>query len=241
MPDTAVRVPDSALPAKQKRSRELRDRLISRSRALIDAGGFTGTSMTDIARAAQCSVGALYFRFKDKEALFDSVVEVAMAEALDDARAKVAAGRYNTDSPEKVVALCIEDYVAFVRRNEGLIRGLHQRTVEDPVRWGILRKTAAAMVADWVAAIARSAGGSGSRDRALHRQINIGFQFASGVLVHAVLIQPQILSLDNPELGVTLNAMMDTLIRFDGRSATLAAARKKRPANRAPAPSVRSL
>lgn len=225
-PGSARRAPDSALPAKQERSRQLRDRLIASGRSLVETGGFTGTAMTDIARAAQCSVGALYFRFKDKEALFDSVVEVAMAEARDEARARVAAGRYNAGSLAATVARCIEDFVSFVQRNEGLIRALHQRTMEDPRRWGILRETAAAMVKDWVDAIARSEGRG--NDRAFRRQVNVAFQFASGVLVHAILIQPPILSLDNPELGLTINAMMDRLIHFDGKTAMHAATKTQK-------------
>ncbi|HPU50786.1 MAG TPA: TetR/AcrR family transcriptional regulator [Burkholderiaceae bacterium] len=189
---------DGALPVKQARSRLLRDRLIAKGRALVEARGFAATSMADIAQASSCSVGALYFRFRDKEALFDCVVESAMSPAMEDIRARAAAGHYDGLSVRETIAACVSDYVAFVRRNEGMIRAIYQRSLEDPRHWQPVRRSGQTMVAVWVDAIARSMGRSG--DRAFLRQVSLAFQFVSGVLVHSVLIVSPAIALSQDEL-----------------------------------------
>ena len=83
--------PEGAHPVKQERSRQLRDKALLHVRDLVREGRFTSTTMADIARAVGCSAGALYFRFRDKEALFASVVEVAMAQEAEAIAADAAA------------------------------------------------------------------------------------------------------------------------------------------------------
>ena len=189
---------DGALPAKQARSRLLRDRLIANGRALVETHGFAGTSMADIAQASACSVGALYFRFRDKEALFDCVVDSVMSQSIEDIRGRAAAGNYSGLSAHETIAACVSDYVAFVRRNEGMIRAIYQRSLEDPRHWQPVRLSAQVMVAVWVDAIARSMGRSG--EGSFLRQVSLAFQFVSGVLVHSVLIVQPAIALSQDEL-----------------------------------------
>jgi AcrR family transcriptional regulator len=65
----------SAFPAHQERSRETRDRLLAAAEQTFAANGYEGARITDIAQAAGVSAGAVYFRFKDKEALFNGIVD----------------------------------------------------------------------------------------------------------------------------------------------------------------------
>lgn len=190
--------PSAALPAKQARSRELRDRLIASGRALLESGGFASTSMADIARAAGCSVGALYFRFRDKEALFDCVVEVALQRWFEGLQARVAAGHYVGRTLHGTVDVCVDDYIDLIQGNAALIRAVYQRTFDDPHRWALVRRTAVPTVATWVDAIAQCAGRAG--DEAFIRQVRVAFQFVGGVLVHAVLVDPPLLKLQSEEL-----------------------------------------
>src|SRR6516165_4548738 len=64
-----------SLPAHQARSRETRDKLLAAAERVFDEKGYAGSRIVDIARAAGCSVGAVYVRFIDKEALFNGIVE----------------------------------------------------------------------------------------------------------------------------------------------------------------------
>ena len=59
-----------ALPVKQKRAGETRDRLLTAGFKLLRRKRFDELSVADIARAAGCSVGVFYVRFVDKEQFF---------------------------------------------------------------------------------------------------------------------------------------------------------------------------
>lgn len=203
--------PGHALPARQERSRDLRDRLVASTRALIDDGGFAGTSMAQIARAAGCSVGVLYQRFSDKDALFDSVVQMALDAALAQQRGEVAQGRYQQPTLEATVQACVQDYVGFVRRHEGLVRAIYQRTLIDVREWVPLRGTAYTMVQVWVDAIVTQAAREG--DAAFRRRAMVAFQFASGALIHAVLVQPIVVGLHDDELLPWLVDMMTSMLK----------------------------
>ena len=48
--------------------------------------GYDGAKISDIAEEAGCSVGAVYFRFKDKSALFSAIAE----SFIEDARARLS-------------------------------------------------------------------------------------------------------------------------------------------------------
>ena len=52
-----------------------RRQIIEGARAIFLSQGFDAASMNDIARAAGVSKGTLYVYFKDKEQLFEAIVE----------------------------------------------------------------------------------------------------------------------------------------------------------------------
>jgi AcrR family transcriptional regulator len=191
-----------ALPAKQQRSRETRDRLLAAGRTLIESGGFEGTAVADIARVAGCSVGAFYFRFRDKDAFVVCVVEAAMAEVVAALRAQVAAGGLLGATRDETVAACVAHYADFARAHAGLLRALHRRTGQDRSAWQPARTVATELITTYVARIAQAAGRPG--DRALLRSATVGFQIVSGALVNAMLNDPPLLGLDSPELGYWL-------------------------------------
>src|ERR1700761_5834306 len=76
-----------ALPASQARSRATRERLLDAAENVFAAKGYDGAKISDIAEEAGVSVGAVYFRFKDKDALFFAIAE----SFIEDARAGLGA------------------------------------------------------------------------------------------------------------------------------------------------------
>ena len=56
-----------ALPVSQARSRATRERLLAAAETVFAQKGYDGAKISDIAEEAGCSVGAVYFRFKDKD------------------------------------------------------------------------------------------------------------------------------------------------------------------------------
>ncbi len=200
------RGPEGAHPVKQARSRELRDRALACAHELVECGCFATTSMADIARKVGCSVGALYFRFHDKEGLFASVVEVTMARELEQLAARAAEGRYRGLSLRETVAVSVRDFVSFVQRNEHMIRALYQRTIEESAYWNIVRETALEMTSIWIDAVAQAAGHAG--ERGFIRQAGVAFQFASSALVYTVLIDRPVRPLGTRELEFWLDEMV---------------------------------
>src|SRR6266581_5741534 len=62
-------------PAKQARSRLTVHRLLSAAEALLEHGGLDAATVPAIAEAAGVSVGVVYRRFPDKDALLRAVYE----------------------------------------------------------------------------------------------------------------------------------------------------------------------
>lgn len=62
-------------PARQARSQETQDRLLDSAEALIGEKGFDDVSVAEIAGHAGFSVGAVYSRFRDKDALLQCLQE----------------------------------------------------------------------------------------------------------------------------------------------------------------------
>ncbi|HTO41872.1 MAG TPA: TetR/AcrR family transcriptional regulator, partial [Rhizomicrobium sp.] len=110
-----------ALPVQQERSLATRERIVAAAEWAFAEKGYEGARIADIAARAGCSVGAVYFRFADKDALFLAIVE-----------------DFRTSVREKLPLLAVipcatadeflERYVALVfarfRDNRGLVRAI---------------------------------------------------------------------------------------------------------------------
>src|SRR5205807_6425213 len=64
-----------ALPAQQARSRATRERILEAAETAFGEHGYENARISDIAASASCSTGAIYFRFRDKDALFLAIAE----------------------------------------------------------------------------------------------------------------------------------------------------------------------
>jgi AcrR family transcriptional regulator len=178
--------PEGAHPAKQMRSRLLRDSALIHASKLIQEGRYASTSMSEIARAIGCSVGALYFRFRDKEALFACVVEIVLTQEVEELKILDSKGRYQDLSLRKTVEQCVLDYVEFIERHQRMIRAMYQSASKEPTYWDIVRLTAFKMVQIWMKAMAHAAGAP--NDKYFLRKAGKAFWFVSSTLVYSVLI-----------------------------------------------------
>lgn len=113
-----------ALPASQARSRATRERLLAAGEQVFAREGYDGARLADIAEEAGCSVGAVYFRFKDKDALFFAIAEAFADQARADFAARMAA-----QGPRQASAF-VRDFVTDVARTLGQHRGLFRAIVE---------------------------------------------------------------------------------------------------------------
>jgi len=121
-------------PPKQARSRHTLHRLLSAAEALLEHGGLEAATVPAIAEAAGLSVGVVYRRFPDKDALIRAVYERFFATVRDQnlLRLKSVSALdlpLSTTARAMIVGMA-EGY----RRRRGLLRALHQyaQTHPDP-------------------------------------------------------------------------------------------------------------
>jgi AcrR family transcriptional regulator len=119
-----------ALPVRQERSRETRERLLAAAERAFAENGYDGAKLSDIAKAAGVSVGAVYFRFKDKEALFQAIAESFTVQA----RTRLAQfsdelARYD---PPQIVRIFVLRTAENIRVHRGLFRAIIERGLEHP-------------------------------------------------------------------------------------------------------------
>jgi AcrR family transcriptional regulator len=82
-----------------ERSRATRERLLAHAQALFGERGYADVGTEEIVRAAGVTRGALYHQFRDKQALFEAVVEAVEA----DTTARIAAQAAGADGPLAVL------------------------------------------------------------------------------------------------------------------------------------------
>jgi len=114
---------DAILPAKQDRSREKRDRLLRAGAETFALKGYDETRISDIAKAANLSVGTFYQRFKDKRTFFDALNEDFVLHASNEVELFFA----EIDS-DCTARLLLKSFVEmsrdFITQNVGYIRAM---------------------------------------------------------------------------------------------------------------------
>jgi AcrR family transcriptional regulator len=118
-----------SLPAQQSRSRATRERLLEAAEIVFAEKGYDGARLADIAEEAGCSVGAVYFRFKDKNALFSAIAE----SFIEDARAGLTVLMDNAPADsEMLLRNFVTATAANFRRHRGLFRAIVERGIDQP-------------------------------------------------------------------------------------------------------------
>lgn len=118
-----------ALPAQQERSRATRKRILDAAERVFAEKGYDRASLAAIASAAGCSVGAVYARFKDKDALFFSIAETYTQEARKKLPLlETLAGT----SRDEVIRLFVLRTAESFRKHRGLYRAIIECGFENP-------------------------------------------------------------------------------------------------------------
>ena len=113
-------------PVQQARSRDTRDRLIAAAERVFEDKGYEGARIADIAKEAGCSVGAVYVRFEDKDALFAGIAEAFAAESA--ARIADAVRDAAPDGPAAFLRRFIRDTARQFGTHKGLFRAIMERS-----------------------------------------------------------------------------------------------------------------
>ena len=118
-----------SLPATQERSRATREKLLDAAETVFAAKGYNGAKISDIAEEAGCSVGSVYFRFKDKDALFFAIAETF----IEDARGNLGNLLALSENPQAIVRHFVTATAANVRKHRGLFRAIVERGFDHPL------------------------------------------------------------------------------------------------------------
>ena len=110
-----------ALPVQQERSLATRERIVAAAEWAFAEKGYEGARIADIAKRAGCSVGAVYFRFADKDALFFAIVESFRAGVRE--RLPLMASAPFSDSAQ-VIERFVVATTTQVREHRGLFRAV---------------------------------------------------------------------------------------------------------------------
>jgi AcrR family transcriptional regulator len=129
MPLDSVEELDGVLPVNQARSRNARDRLLTAGEKVFAKLGYDAAHVTDIAQAANCSVGSFYRRFRDKEAFFKALHHRFTERNLDNGSRFFALPEWQDQPTSAVVRTLIENTALIMRRNHGFFRALFQRSL----------------------------------------------------------------------------------------------------------------
>jgi AcrR family transcriptional regulator len=143
-------------PPVQRRSREKLERILAAAERLLEERVFEGVSMADLAREAGVSVGLVYTRFQNKEALLPALLQRHHGAVEGRLRALFATLGSRRRLRSRIQALA-EFAVDYHRRHRGLLRALaiHARSNPGSIparvfaeREAQYREVARALVAD---------------------------------------------------------------------------------------------
>jgi AcrR family transcriptional regulator len=168
-----------ALPAHQRRSRATRARILAAAEQEFAERGYDGARLADIAAAAGCSVGTVYFRFKDKSALFLAIAESFADEARGNVKAVLErSGRLEA---EDAIRLFVVGTARNFRSHKGLFRAIVERGLEHPDAM----RTMFAVRDEFAAALQSMLKSGGGRNLGL--RVRVMTQMVYGFLVTGVL------------------------------------------------------
>ena len=173
-PRSTGAIRERAGPPQQARSRETLDRLMAAAEAVLGAEGLEGTTVPGIAAAAGLSVGAVYRRFTDKDALLRAVYESFFVRAAQLNRASLLSLGWSGAGLEETVKQTVGTMVWNAWERRMLLRALLTYAVShpDPVFRREARTVAAASLAGAEAILLRH------RDEIPHRDAEAAVRFA---------------------------------------------------------------
>jgi AcrR family transcriptional regulator len=138
--DRPDRQTDAAPPknrrlALQARSQATEKALLDAGLAHFEAQGFEGLSMQAVAEYAGTSIGALYFRFGDREGFIQAVLERGFDQIRQDTDDLLAKVTTEHASPHEVINAFVDLAVRVQKKSHGVFRAVLQRALVDPKAW----------------------------------------------------------------------------------------------------------
>ena len=119
-------------PPRQTRSQETLERLLDAAEEVFAEKGFEAATVAEVVRRAKSSVGAMYARFTDKDALLSCLHERFCEEAIATSDMALDAARWEGATIADIFTEVIPFIVEVYRQKQGLIRAFIIRGSSDP-------------------------------------------------------------------------------------------------------------
>ncbi|MGB8608411.1 TetR/AcrR family transcriptional regulator [Bradyrhizobium sp.] len=197
----------------QSRSRESTEALLEIGGHLIEQRGVDHCSMNEVAAAAGSSVGALYFRFGNKERFVSEV----MQRQADNARGRLsnflAEIEAKATSPSEVIEALTKWLVIEFGRNRGLLRAQIRRALDRPQEWQPFQNIGRELVEGAIRIIEQFPGVQ--QDNEWQRRLRIAMQMILGTLHNAVINRPGPLELTDNATSHELSQAAIHYLRWD--------------------------
>jgi len=194
-----------ALPAHQSRSREQRDRLLKAGERVFAEKGFWQAHVTDIAQAAECSVGSFYRRFKDKEGLFFALQEYMHAHAHENIRRFFDDPACLVEPYQVIFERLAGNTLRTVRGIAGYYRALYEMSLRGHAVWPKMRELEAYQGARIAEMVALRGGHSAKQDLVIAGQFIT--RTANGQINSVVLYGAGPFAADDPRLRKELASL----------------------------------
>jgi AcrR family transcriptional regulator len=136
---------DSALrPPQQNRSRASLDRVLQAGQELLVEKGFDGFTVQEVSKRAKVSIGSIYARAPNKDALVFAVYDYAVSELRDERQAFDDPTRWEGLSFDELVRAAVRETAETMFRHEAVLRVIMTRAAID----GGVRERGAAQIYD---------------------------------------------------------------------------------------------
>ncbi len=195
----------------QNRSRESTEALLEIGRRLIEQRGVDDCSMTEVATAAGSSVGALYFRFGNKERFVSEVMQRQVDATGEQIAVLLAEIDAKATSPSEVIEATIKWIVIEFGKNRGLLRAQIRRALDNPQEWQPFQNIGRDLVDGAIAIIGRFP--EYQQDDKWQRSVRIAMQMVLGTLNNIVINRPGPLELSD---DATSQELFQAAIRYLG-------------------------
>ncbi len=211
-------------PAWQVRSGATFRALLKAGRDALDAGSLDAMTISDIARAANTSVGAFYGRFENKEAFFSAIQQTTIAELWEGIQAMLQALEAREASAVEFLEAIAGFWVNLYRANRGLYVAAFKHASAQPGAWTPFKRlgwSASALIVEKV--LPRIPGGQVD-----DLQIRLAMQFVNGLLVNATINDPGPVTLHDPNMEEHVARFLCSSLGIERAPKTLRALRTPR-------------
>jgi AcrR family transcriptional regulator len=175
---------------RQSRSRETLTRLLDAAEAVLGEGGLEAATVPAIARHAGLSVGAVYRRFSDKDALLRAVYFRLFGRAREQNAAMLNPELYRGVALETVLAAMVRGMVQYYREHRTLLQAM--QTYAESHADAEFRRRAAELNDDALTQFAALAGSK--REEVRHPDPDAAVRFALltvGLVLRGVVLREQ--------------------------------------------------